>query len=91
MTKKIGNHRWGPGGLAAARVFSQSLPNFEIEIFVKDYDIGGVWHYPEQKSDGRVMYDHLETNISKKLMQFSGFPFEENVLYIRLEETFGNT
>ncbi|AJU22772.1 Fmo1p [Saccharomyces cerevisiae YJM1242] len=69
----------GPGGLAAARVFSQSLPNFEIEIFVKDYDIGGVWHYPEQKSDGRVMYDHLETNISKKLMQFSGFPFEENV------------
>lgn len=69
----------GPGGLAAARVFSQSLPNFEIEIFVKDYDIGGVWHYPEQESDGRVMYDHLETNISKKLMQFSGFPFEENV------------
>lgn len=52
MTKKIGNHRWGPGGLAAARVFSQSLPNFEIEIFVKDYDIGGVWHYPEQKVMG---------------------------------------
>lgn len=69
----------GPGGLAAARVFSQSLPNFEIEIFVKDYDIGGVWHYPEQEREERVMYDHLETNISKELMQFSGFPFEDSV------------
>ncbi|CAI4064097.1 hypothetical protein SKDZ_08G2220 [Saccharomyces kudriavzevii ZP591] len=69
----------GPGGLAAARVFSQSLNNLEIEIFVKDYDIGGVWHYPEQEKDGRVMYDHLETNISKELMQFSGFPFDASV------------
>lgn len=69
----------GPGGLAAARVFSQSLSNFEIEIFVKDHDIGGVWHYPEQGRDTRVMYDHLETNISKELMQFSGFPFDASV------------
>ncbi|EJS43399.1 fmo1p [Saccharomyces arboricola H-6] len=69
----------GPGGLAAARVFSQSLSNLEIVIFVKDYKIGGVWHYPEQGRDERVMYDHLETNISKELMQFSGFPFDANV------------
>ncbi|CCD24004.1 N,N-dimethylaniline monooxygenase NDAI_0C03440 [Naumovozyma dairenensis CBS 421] len=69
----------GPGGLATTRVFLENTTTFDIKIFEKDSQIGGVWYYPEDNKEGRVMYDYLETNLSKELMQFSGFPFGEHI------------
>lgn len=77
--KKIGIIGAGPGGLAMARVLLEDFPGVQVTLFDKNHGIGGVWYYPEEDKAGRVMYDHLETNISKDLMQFSGFPFGKEV------------
>lgn len=69
----------GPGGLATARVFLNNAPNVEIDLFESDKSVGGLWHYPDDGRDGRAMYDHLETNITKHIMKFSGFPFPDDV------------
>lgn len=62
-----------------ARVFLEDFPGVQVTVFDKNQGIGGVWYYPEDDKSGRVMYDHLETNISKDLMQFSGFPFGADI------------
>ncbi|SMN20743.1 similar to Saccharomyces cerevisiae YHR176W FMO1 Flavin-containing monooxygenase, localized to the cytoplasmic face of the ER membrane [Maudiozyma saulgeensis] len=78
MTKKrlaiIGG---GPGGLAAARVFLANAPGeFDIDLFTNDVNVGGIWYFPHGDSrPSRVMYDHLETNIPKHVMQYKGVPF----------------
>lgn len=69
----------GPAGLSTARVFLANASHFKIQLFEKDYSPGGLWHYPEHDKRNRVMYDKLETNISKDLMKFSGFPFPKDV------------
>ncbi|AQZ16279.1 FMO1 (YHR176W) [Zygosaccharomyces parabailii] len=69
----------GPAGLSTARVFLANASNFKIQMFEKDYTPGGLWHYPDSDRRNRVMYDKLETNISKHLMKFSGFPFSSKV------------
>ncbi|CAB4254866.1 similar to Saccharomyces cerevisiae YHR176W FMO1 Flavin-containing monooxygenase, localized to the cytoplasmic face of the ER membrane [Maudiozyma barnettii] len=79
MTKKrlaiIGG---GPGGLAAARVFLANAPGeFDIDLFTNDVNVGGIWYFPHGDSrPSRVLYDHLETNIPKHVMQYKGVPFE---------------
>lgn len=79
IVKRLAIIGGGPGGLAAARVFLKNAPNFEIDLFERDRTVGGLWHYGDQKRQGSPMYDHLETNISKHIMKFSGFPFPEKV------------
>ena len=79
MTKKLAIIGAGPGGLATARVFLENTSDYDITIFEKNAGVGGLWYYPENDRNGRVMYDNLETNLDKRLMQFSGFPFEEKV------------
>lgn len=79
MSKKLAIIGGGPGGLGTARVFLNNSSNFHIDIFESDYDVGGVWHYNDDDKDDRTMYDHLEANLSKDLMKFSGFPFEDRV------------
>lgn len=79
IVKRLAIIGGGPGGLATARVFLKNAPNFEIDLFEKDRTVGGLWHYPDQHRHGRPMYDHLETNISKHIMKFSGFPFPQTV------------
>lgn len=80
----------GPAGLATTRVFLANYPEIKsIDIFVNDDNVGGLWYVPERdnmnntfdhrKGSGRVMYDYLETNLPKKLMQFSGFQFKDEV------------
>lgn len=69
----------GPAGLSTARVFLANASHFKIQMFEKDYSPGGLWHYPDSDRLNRVMYDQLETNISKHLMKFSGFPFSSKV------------
>ncbi|CCF58385.1 hypothetical protein KAFR_0E02320 [Kazachstania africana CBS 2517] len=76
--KSLGIIGAGPGGLATARVFLANAKNYDISLFTDDMDIGGVWYYPDDDKADRVMYDILETNIPKNLMQFSGFPFESD-------------
>ena len=79
----------GPGGLAAARVLSKDFPEAKITLIEKEEDVGGVWYYPENNKEGRVMYDYLETNLSKDLMKFSGFPFKDDVpFYPRKNQVF---
>ncbi|CCK70345.1 N,N-dimethylaniline monooxygenase KNAG_0E00770 [Huiozyma naganishii CBS 8797] len=78
--KKLAIIGGGPGGLASARVFLKNARSFsEIHLYVSDERVGGLWYVPEGHQKGRVMYDHLETNLTKPLMQFSGFPFKEEV------------
>lgn len=79
IVKRLAIIGGGPGGLAAARVFLKNSPNYEINLFEADCTVGGLWHYPNSGRHGRPMYDHLETNITKHLMQFSGFPFPKEV------------
>ncbi|GAV53219.1 hypothetical protein ZYGR_0AI05030 [Zygosaccharomyces rouxii] len=69
----------GPAGLSTARVFLANASHFKIQMFERDYAPGGLWHYPQHDRRHRVMYDQLETNISKHLMKFSGFPFPQQV------------
>ncbi|KAG0655727.1 hypothetical protein C6P44_005447 [Monosporozyma unispora] len=72
----------GPGGLATSRVVLANYPSIEhIDLFVNDDNVGGLWYVPEQTGDKkeRVMYDYLETNLPKELMQFSGVPFKKDV------------
>lgn len=69
----------GPAGLAAARAF---LLNSDFTVFLYDRnpEVGGVWYYPpEAQRRTTAMYDELETNLCKDIMQFSGFPFDESV------------
>lgn len=68
----------GPGGLATARVFLANAEHeFDIQLFTNDLNVGGLWYYPHGDSrPGRVMYDHLETNLPKNVMQFRDVPFE---------------
>ncbi|KAL3235593.1 N,N-dimethylaniline monooxygenase [Nakaseomyces bracarensis] len=77
--KRVGIVGAGPGGLATARVLLEDFIGVNVTIFDSNPEIGGVWFYPEDDKSGRVMYDYLETNISKDLMQFSGFPFKAGV------------
>lgn len=79
ISKKLAVIGGGPGGLATARMFLKNASNIEIDLFERDRTVGGLWHYPDQQRAGRPMYDHLETNISKHIMQFSGFPFPAEV------------
>lgn len=67
----------GPGGLAAARVFLANS-NFDIVLYERSQNVGGVWYYPPNAPHkDTAMYDELETNLCKEIMQFSGFPFPE--------------
>lgn len=79
MSKRLGIVGGGPGGLATARVFLANYPNIKVDLYESDYSVGGLWHYPEDDRKDRVMYDQLETNITKYLMRFSGVPFPEDV------------
>lgn len=79
VAKRLAIIGGGPGGLATARVFLNNAPNIEIDLFESDHSVGGLWHYPDAERDGRAMYDHLETNITKHIMKFSGFPFPDDV------------
>ncbi|GMM59087.1 hypothetical protein DAKH74_057040 [Maudiozyma humilis] len=68
----------GPGGLAAARVFlANAGDEFTIDLFTNDVNVGGIWYFPHgEDRPERVMYDHLETNLPKHVMQFKDVPFE---------------
>lgn len=79
IVKRVAIIGGGPGGLATARVFLKNAPNYEIDLFEADKTVGGLWYYPDTGRHGRPMYDHLETNITKRIMQFGGFPFPSEV------------
>ena len=77
LKKRLAIIGGGPGGLAAARVFIANAPNeFDIDLFTNDVNVGGIWYFPHGDSrPSRVMYDHLETNLPKHVMQFNNVPF----------------
>ena len=76
--KKLAIIGGGPGGLAAARVFlANAGDEFDIDLFTNDVNVGGIWYFPHgEDRPERVMYDHLETNLPKHIMQFKDVPFE---------------
>ncbi|KAI0169645.1 FAD/NAD(P)-binding domain-containing protein [Hypoxylon sp. FL1284] len=80
----------GPTGLAAAKyLLAEGFP--VIDVFEKQGEVGGMWHYEpgppdapsiyaaEDDEDGAgkesPMYDDLNTNIPHTLMRFSDLPF----------------
>ncbi|AGO12631.1 AaceriAER292Cp [[Ashbya] aceris (nom. inval.)] len=73
--KKVAIVGAGPAGLAAARALLANT-TLQVTVFEQAQQIGGVWYY----SDGdktSAMYDHLETNLPKQIMAYSGFPFPD--------------
>lgn len=79
MLKTVAVIGAGPGGLANARAISSNT-DFEIDIYERNRDIGGVWYYTESEAlDDTPMYDQLETNICKDLMQFNQFPLDDDI------------
>lgn len=72
--KKVAIIGCGPGGLAAARCLIINT-DFEVTIFEKNNAIGGIWLYDDQTTSQTPMYEWLETNLVKDIMNFSDFPF----------------
>ncbi|AAS52973.1 AER292Cp [Eremothecium gossypii ATCC 10895] len=65
----------GPAGLAAARVLLANT-KLQVTVFEQAPQIGGVWYYNDGDKES-AMYDHLETNLPKQIMAYSGFPFPD--------------
>ncbi|CAN3375016.1 hypothetical protein DIURU_005182 [Diutina rugosa] len=74
----------GPSGLATAKALAlEPHPFLVIDVYDRQSHWGGVWNYdnsPKDKSHRphehvSAMYTHLETNLTKRLMEFSGMPF----------------
>ncbi|CEP63186.1 N,N-dimethylaniline monooxygenase LALA0_S07e04390g [Lachancea lanzarotensis] len=80
MAKRVAIIGAGPSGLATGRVLLANT-DFDIVIYDSNPQVGGVWYYPdnEQPRENTAMYDALETNLSKQIMTFSGFPFPDDV------------
>lgn len=87
MTKKLAIIGLGPGGLGSLKVLLDSLDgpesrlrdNIHIDVFEALSDIGGLWNYNASispKAPHATMYDNLETNLHKKLMQYTDFDFK---------------
>jgi len=62
----------GPGGLAAARVLSQS--GYDPLVLEKDQVSGGVWNHVAG-DDSRPMYRGLRTNLPREIMAFRERPW----------------
>jgi hypothetical protein len=75
----------GASGLVAARECLRQ--GFQVRVFEKSDHIGGVWKYSSDVEDDLLgqnpkqplhgsLYESLLTNLPRKLMAFSDFPFE---------------
>eukprot|EP01038_Epipyxis_sp_PR26KG_P005865 gene5865-8089_t len=72
--KKVAIIGAGASGLITAKVMRDR--GFNVVIFEKNNEIGGVWNY---KSQSGVMYDSLRTNLPKEIMSFNyEYQFDEN-------------
>ncbi|SCV00005.1 LAME_0G06920g1_1 [Lachancea meyersii CBS 8951] len=80
IAKRVAIIGAGPSGLSAARAFLANT-DFELVLYDSKPQVGGVWFYPddEQQRASTAMYDSLETNLSKDIMSFNGFPFSDSV------------
>lgn len=78
MVKTVAIIGAGPAGLSAVRALHTNS-TFDIVVYERNDDIGGVWYYPEGSHSETAMYDWLETNLCKQIMQFKDFPFPECV------------
>jgi len=76
MTDKVCIIGAGASGLASAKVLHErSIP---FDCFEMGSDIGGVWRY--ENDNGRsAAYRSLHINTTKSHMQFSDFPFPDDV------------
>lgn len=71
MTKIVNIIGGGPAGFAAARALVSEPADFRINIFERRKNPGGVWEYTGEGP----MYEHLDTNIYKELMEYKQTPF----------------
>lgn len=74
----------GPSGLATAKALTlEPHPFSVIDVYDRQSHWGGVWNYDNSPKNEchrphehvLAMYTHLETNLTKRLMEFSGMPF----------------
>ena len=63
----------GPAGLVTAKIFKEN--GFNVTVYEKGSAAGGTWLY--DNDNGRnFLYKNLHINTSRKLTQFSDFPFD---------------
>lgn len=77
----------GPAGLAAAKALGKEPGNFEIDLYEIQPQVGGLWNYVPENKNGKPssvnngyvtgIYREMETNITKDIMQYNGYPFPE--------------
>ena len=65
----------GVAGIAATKSLLEK--GIEPVVYEKSKRTGGLWNYG--KMDGSPLYPSLHTNVSKQMMAFSDFPFQEEV------------
>lgn len=96
----------GAAGLAAAKALKLEPVQFDIDLYEKRDQLGGLWYYSGDKSkvlpkvpsidphgteellpDGgyenrflSAMYNHLETNLIDRMMEYKDVPFEPRSL-----------
>lgn len=83
--KKVAVIGAGAAGLVAARECHRQ--GFEVRVFEKSDYLGGVWKYTQDVEDDLLgqhpkqplhgsLYENLRTNLPRKLMAISDFPFD---------------
>nr|AJA32147.1 monooxygenase B [Starmerella bombicola] len=75
MTKVVNIIGGGPAGFAAARALVSEPYDFRINIFERRKHPGGVWEYTGEGP----MYERLDTNIYKELMEYKQTPFPSHL------------
>jgi dimethylaniline monooxygenase (N-oxide forming) len=63
----------GPAGLVTAKILKEN--GFSVIVYEKGSSVGGTWVY-QNDNDRNFLYKNLHINTSRKLTQFSDFPFE---------------
>ncbi|XP_063988409.1 uncharacterized protein LOC135168305 [Diachasmimorpha longicaudata] len=74
----------GPCGLITARYLSSKLDKFDLTVFERTNEVGGLWVYTNvtgNDANGVPMhtaaYDYLKTNVPKEVMMLEDFPFPQ--------------
>ncbi|MCJ1441288.1 MAG: hypothetical protein MMC23_001774 [Stictis urceolatum] len=85
MTKSVAVVGAGPSGLVAAKTFLHSHPpgTFEVSIFEKTANVGGLWDTYPQRPNG-VINPEMRTNVSKYTVAFSDLSWE--YVNLRMED-----
>jgi dimethylaniline monooxygenase (N-oxide forming) len=63
----------GPAGLVTTKILKEN--GFNVTVYEKGSEVGGTWLY-QNDNDRNFLYKNLHINTSRKLTQFSDFPFD---------------